>query len=124
MLTNGEEVSRSVLRNRATKGNCLQKLISFNVSIKMNRPQGWDMAIKSAGQVRRDPAATRWVGKTVLQKNVLSGIRPGVKARESVLNKGEVGRSALRSRAEKDKKLAKAIFFQSQRQHENPKGRT
>jgi len=90
----------------------------------MNCPQGWDMAIKSAGQVRRDPAATRWVDKAVLQKNVLSGIRPGVKVRESVLNKGKVGRSALRSRAEKDKKLAKAIFFQSQHQHENPQGRT
>jgi len=113
MITNEEEVSRSVLRNRATKGNCLQKLISFNVSIKMNRPQGWDMAIKSAGQVRRDPAAIRWVGKAVLQKNVLSGIRPGVKVRESVLNKGKVGRSALRSRAEKDKSLQKRFLSKS-----------
>jgi len=69
------------------------------------------MAIKSAGQVRRDPAATRWVGKTVLQKNVLSGIRPGVKVRESVLNKGKVGRSALRSRAEKVKSLQKRFSF-------------
>jgi len=45
-----------------------------------------------------------------------------VKAPERALSKGKVGRSALRSRAEKGKKLAKAIFFRRQHQMKTRKG--
>jgi len=38
MTTNGEEVSRSVLRNRAMKDNCLQKLISFQRQHQNEQP--------------------------------------------------------------------------------------
>jgi hypothetical protein len=60
------------------------------------------------------------MAKQSCKRMFYQNIRPGVKASERMLSKGEVGRSALRSRAEKDKKFAKAIFFQSQHQHENP----